>query len=70
MIPPSSAEARKVAEAIIARWRPYMKLFGPSKGFPKNKVSMLQDIAYEIDKAVLKERERIAKWVEGLQGNP
>ena len=46
------------AEKIIGRWRPYMKVFGPTKGFPKNKGSMQDDIAAEIREAVLDDREQ------------
>lgn len=34
-----------IARGIIERWRPYMKVFGPNKGFPKNKISMIEEIA-------------------------
>jgi hypothetical protein len=37
--------AEDIAEEMIGRWRPYMKVFGPSKAFPRNEISMQDDIA-------------------------
>ena len=49
--------AEERANKIIGRLRPYMKSFGPSKAFPRNKVSMLDDIAAQIKSAEKSARE-------------
>lgn len=58
MTPNKPLSPRERAEKIIARWRPHMKLFGPSEGFPMDNIPMLDYIIIQIEEAILDDREK------------
>ncbi len=52
---------------LMSRWRPYLKVVAPSEGFPKNQISMIEDIEREMQAAIDEDRnvrtaDDLYKW--------